>query len=184
MALLEIGGINIRARIDDHRTATCRDFNTQRVIVSVRAASVNADATRVEAEIEITMAHDVSAGVRKGLRTQARSIQFRIVKDVRTDLKEIGMIISATTHERQHLPTIRVADQRRESIWTQITADITQHLMKLRPIPLIDLDIVGAAEHERVKEEFGDEAMVAGWSLEVRSVGEHLFVHLAKRLGQ
>ena len=70
VSLLEIRGINVCSRIDDERATARRDFNTQSIVVPMRSAAVDACATRVETQIEIAVAHDVNACVRKRLRNR------------------------------------------------------------------------------------------------------------------
>src|SRR4051794_11212779 len=69
MSLREVRGINVGSRINDERAAARRHFDTQHIVVSMRSTSIDPCATRVEAEIEICVAHDVRAGIGKHART-------------------------------------------------------------------------------------------------------------------
>src|SRR6185369_14018628 len=98
VALREVRGINICARVDDECASTCRNLDTQRVVVAVRSTAINADATRVKAEIEIVSAHDVRARLRKRRRKPGLRFQSWIVKDCRGDVQKISVIAGAPAH--------------------------------------------------------------------------------------
>ena len=65
MPLTQVRGVNIRTRIDDEGRAASRDFNRERIVVAVRAAAIHSIAVGIEKQVEIAIATDISARVRK-----------------------------------------------------------------------------------------------------------------------
>src|SRR5689334_11878231 len=161
MPLREVRGVNVRSWIDDDCTSPRRHFDTQHIIVPMRSATVDSCVTRVEAEIKIILGQNVSAGVCKHTRTavpirwahspkrshalftqnpeqlfrrlRTRKFQPRIVEGYSANRKQVRVIVCTTTRHRQHLTTIRIANQRRKPVRSQIRTGIDQHLVELVP---------------------------------------------------
>ena len=108
------------------------------------------------------MPHDVRAGMGKRFRSEFCIAQRRIVEDAGADCQQISMVLRAPLANREKLASIRVPDQWRESIGSQVSADVKQHRVKFVPVLLVDRNRVGAAQQKRVKEKLGDVAVIAG----------------------
>src|SRR2546426_10827555 len=69
MPLMQVSRVNIRTRIDNKSGTAGRNFHAQRVVVAVRAATVDSAATRIEEQVQVTIAKNVRAALGKGLGT-------------------------------------------------------------------------------------------------------------------
>src|SRR5207237_905543 len=65
VAFTQVGGVDVRARVDDEGRSADRDFDAERVVVAVRSAAVNSASARVEKHIEIVSPQNIRSGVKK-----------------------------------------------------------------------------------------------------------------------
>src|SRR5688572_14517775 len=127
----------------------------------MRTAPVYPGAARIEAKIEIAFTHDVSARMRKCSRNRLLSFECGIVKSGRANCQKISVVVSAPMANWQNSPVIGVADEGCKPVRPHVSTNVREHLVKLGPVSLIDFNAVGIAEHERVEQEFCNEAVIA-----------------------
>src|SRR5438045_9653314 len=126
MTQLQIAGVDVRSGIDDERAPARGDLNAQRIVWPVRTAAVDARAACVEAEITIVFPHDIKPGLGKSSGRLVEKLQIGIVENLGADAQKIRVIVGAPRFDRQHLSAVRVANQWRESVGTQIRAYVPE----------------------------------------------------------
>src|SRR5437867_8337735 len=73
MPFAQVRRVNVSTRIDDEGRAAGRDFNGERVVVSMRAAAIHSVAAGVEKQIQIAITKDVNTRIRESLRLRGLS---------------------------------------------------------------------------------------------------------------
>src|SRR5216684_779901 len=133
MPLFQIGGVNVRAWIDDEGRSTRRDFNAQSVVMSVRATAVEAAVTCVEEQIQIVIAQHKGSGVGKSSRLRrlalrqrlivtesllaqdpkqffrrrgGRQLEARFLKDRGSQRKDVSVIVTSSSYNRHYLSAV------------------------------------------------------------------------------
>src|SRR5258708_8458712 len=133
MSVFKIGGVNVRAGMEDEGGSNGGDFNAQSVVMSVRATAVEAAVTYVEKQIQIVIAQHEGSGVGKCSRLRrlalrqrlivtqsllaqdpkqlfrrrgARQLEARLLKDRGSQRKEVSVIVTSSSYNRHYLSAV------------------------------------------------------------------------------